>query len=250
MVVAAGVAGIPAVQAPPAAANPNGVAFSVWDIPGSAVRAGHAGGRPHLRRWPEHHDHAGDPRRAQGRRARNATFFTVGTEIQKRPDLARRAIAEGDSVQAHTWSHLDLTKLPADQWGVQVDQRRRVHRGRTGVPVKCLRPPYGTWNASVASGSLPRGLTPVMWNDNPGDTTGNSTAQIVSEAVGQAQAGSIIAMHDSATKARTLAALPAIIDGVRARDRYRDAVQQASATADSGPRHRRVRRRYRLHAQG
>ena len=197
-------------------ASVTGGAFAVWEVPASGV----APGAPVVALTFDDGPSANitpailDVLRAKGV---PATFFVVGDMVARYPDLARRAVAEGHSVQSHTMSHADLRTIPASAWSREVDGAVALTRSITGRPVTCLRPPYGSWNQGVSDGLRARGLTPVLWNVDPGDTRGRSSSQIAYAAVSQARPGSIIGLHDAATKGATLAALPAIIDGIRAK---------------------------------
>ena len=147
-----------------------------------------------------------------------ASFFVVGQYVAARPDLVQRAVAAGNSVQLHTMTHPHLTTLSPEQLGAEVDPEIDLLTRVTGRRPTCLRPPYGAWNGSVVDQLAQRGIETIIWNVNPGDTEAGSTAaSIAARALAGARPGAVIAMHDSDTKAATLAALPAIIEGIRAR---------------------------------
>lgn len=147
-----------------------------------------------------------------------ATFFVVGQWAASNPDLVRRAIALGNSVELHTMTHRDLSKSTPAQIAAEVDPEVPLIQALTGRTPTCLRPPYGAWNATVVSTLAARGIETVMWSVNPGDTESGATAgSITTRALAGARPGAIIALHDSGTKQATLAALPGILDGLRAR---------------------------------
>jgi peptidoglycan/xylan/chitin deacetylase (PgdA/CDA1 family) len=147
----------------------------------------------------------------------HATFFVIGSEVAKHPELVARAAALGNGVGLHTMGHNDLTRVAPADWSRVVDPEIPQLQAITGRRATCIRPPGGATNQSVADLAAARGLTDVMWSVNPGDSQGATTDQIVSRAVGGARPGGIVALHDSATKAGTLAALPRVITGLRAK---------------------------------
>ncbi len=62
------------------------------------------------------------------------------------------------------------------------------------------------------------GMRTVTWDVDPSDWTNPGSGAVYSRVVGAARAGSIILMHDGGgNRSGTLAALPAIIDTLRAR---------------------------------
>ena len=88
-------------------------------------------------------------------------------------------------------------------------------------PSYCLwlwRPPYGSSNTSIVRQAGAFGLTTVTWNVDPQDWSRPGTMTIVSRVLAQVRPGSIILMHDGpAAREETAAALPYILDGLRAR---------------------------------
>jgi peptidoglycan/xylan/chitin deacetylase (PgdA/CDA1 family) len=146
-----------------------------------------------------------------------ATFFEIGGMAAQRPDLARAVVAQGSAVQGHSYDHVDLTRIPISGFARQVDEADALLEGITGQPVTTVRPPFGSFNATVVDQLNRRNLTTVMWSCNPGDTMGYTADRIAANAVACARPGAIIPLHDSASKAVTVAALPRILEGIRAK---------------------------------
>jgi peptidoglycan/xylan/chitin deacetylase (PgdA/CDA1 family) len=83
----------------------------------------------------------------------------------------------------------------------------------------CLfRPPSGAINSSVASLARQRHLLSIVWDVDPKDWSLPGTDAIVGNVLRNARAGSIVLLHDAGgPRSETLAALPQIIAGLRAR---------------------------------
>ena len=78
-----------------------------------------------------------------------------------------------------------------------------------------MRPPYGATNNRVASVIGSRDQAVALWDVDTVDWRHRSTAKTCSIAVANAQAGSIILMHD--IHPSTVNAAECIIDGLRAK---------------------------------
>ena len=168
----------------------------------------------------------------------HATFFVIGDHIAGNEDLIRREVAEGDSVQNHSYHHFDLVT------GVDLSGTQRYPWGATEIETELLRtnqaivaagaprpseyrPPYGAVNAVVDQAARRQGLRLVMpWSDNDSgnivdskDTeTGVTAADVVRNVVPGIKPGAIVAMHDGeVASARLIAeALPGIVDRMQA----------------------------------
>jgi len=83
----------------------------------------------------------------------------------------------------------------------------------------CLfRPPGGAANSSVIASAGSLGMRTITWDVDPQDWSLPGTEAIYSNIVRHARDGSIILMHDGGgPRGETLAALPQIIDALRAR---------------------------------
>jgi len=149
-----------------------------------------------------------------------ATFFVVGQEVQAAPELVRREWRDGDAIGVHTWTHPDMTRLgrPAQhfQFASTLDALHTA-LGRDAC-IWFWRPPYGAYNAQTIEMARAFGLTTILWNDDPRDWSRPGTDAIVSTALREAYPGGIIILHDGpALREQTLAALPTILAGLRAR---------------------------------
>jgi peptidoglycan/xylan/chitin deacetylase (PgdA/CDA1 family) len=140
-----------------------------------------------------------------------ATFFVVGKQAQKFPDVVRREYLQGDEIGDHTWDHRDLTTLDAAgiRWEIGTGADAIA---ATGVPRPTLvRPPYGAVNPLVDSvGAFPF----VTWQVDPLDWKYPNTARVTAQIVGKARPGWIVLSHD--IHPTTVSAIPAVIDQLKA----------------------------------
>ena len=147
------------------------------------------------------------------------TFFAIGTQMAAQPQLARRIVAEGHQLANHSWSHPRfLLKSPAfiarELDDTQAQIRAAGYRGKV-----FFRPPYGKKLLGLPWALRQRGMTTVMWDVNADRFRAQGVAAMAAQTVAAARPGSIILLHPfcAAECAADRAALPLIIDGLRAR---------------------------------
>ncbi|HZX05476.1 polysaccharide deacetylase family protein [Kribbella sp.] len=146
-----------------------------------------------------------------------ATFFEVGQNVRKHPELTKRIHDAGHSVQNHTWDHSDLRKLTAAKFQQEVSSTDQAIRAQTGSTPTCLRPPYGGVSATVRQRARQLGKGLVVWTVDSRDWTKPGTAAIVQRVLKNVHSGSVILMHDGGgNRAQTVAALPAILTALKA----------------------------------
>jgi polysaccharide deacetylase family sporulation protein PdaB len=147
-----------------------------------------------------------------------ATFFMLGIWVQRYPDLAREVVADGHAVGDHSWSHPDLTQLSASQITQQLSMTSAAIQQITGVQTTLFRPPFRDYNRQVLDIAASLHLSTILWNVDPHDWARPGTGPIISTALGNAQNGAIILLHDGGgDRSQTVAALPSIIGQLQAR---------------------------------
>lgn len=145
------------------------------------------------------------------------TFFVVGSQLTRAPDVALRAHRLGHSVQNHTWSHPWLTRLSTSEIRWQLEKNARVIEKAIGVRPTVYRPPYGARNDRVTAAATGLGYRTIMWNASPGMSV-QSASRIAATIRSQAASlkrrgrGVNILFHDGAGCRRCIvAALPLVI---------------------------------------
>ncbi len=166
-----------------------------------------------------------------------ATFFVVGQQLQYfsagLKDELRHGFAIGDHTQNHAW----LIRLSAaGQYAQVADDAAELQT--LGVPrPRLFRPPYGAFNAETMTVLHRFGMLMVMWSIDPGDWRRPGRAAIVANVLGNSRPGAIVIMHDGGgDRSQTLAALPAIVHGLRRRG-YRLVTVPQLLALDPPPRH-------------
>jgi peptidoglycan-N-acetylglucosamine deacetylase len=147
-----------------------------------------------------------------------ATFFEVGRNVERHPELTKRIHAEGHSVQNHTWSHLDLKTASWPVFRQQVADTDRVIQAQTGSVPRCLRPPYGAVDKVVDQRIAALGKQPRLWTIDSRDWAKPGPSMIVKRVLSSAENGSVILMHDGGgNRTETIAALPTILKTLKAK---------------------------------
>jgi peptidoglycan/xylan/chitin deacetylase (PgdA/CDA1 family) len=142
----------------------------------------------------------------------NGTFFEVGQEMGGREDTMRQILAAGNEIGDHTMNHVEYPGY------AQIAGARSLIASITHFTPCLFRPPGGGVDSSVVATAGSLGMRTVNWDVDPRDWSTPGTGAIYSNIVGHARPGSIILMHDGGgPRGETLAALPQIIDTLRAR---------------------------------
>ena len=146
-----------------------------------------------------------------------ATFFVVGRQVQRYPELVRRELAAGMAVGSHSWSHPQpFDRLPVARIRDEIARGRRSLEA-LGVRPVGFRPPGGATSPAVAATGQAVGDRTVLWSVDPADWRPGLTAdQLVQRVLAGVRPGAIVLLHDGGgDRSATVAALPAIIDGLR-----------------------------------
>jgi peptidoglycan/xylan/chitin deacetylase (PgdA/CDA1 family) len=148
----------------------------------------------------------------------HATFFAIGSQEQYFSAGTIAEINSGDTVGDHTETHPMMASLSAhDQYEQLFDQMAQIEV-LGGTRPRLFRPPYGSFNPTTFRELRHLHLLMVLWSVDTRDYTLPGTAAIVQRALEGAKPGAIILMHDGGgNRAETIAALPAIVEGLRKR---------------------------------
>ena len=151
------------------------------------------------------------------RRRAPATFFVVGRQVERYPELVRRELAAGMALGSHSYSHPQpFDRLPVARIRNEIAQGRRTLQP-LGVRPVGFRPPGGAASSAVVPTAQEFGDRTVLWSVDPADWQPGVTAdQLVHRVLAAARPGAIVLLHDGGgNRSATVAALPAIIDGLR-----------------------------------
>ena len=141
-----------------------------------------------------------------------ATFFEVGQEMPGREGVMRQILAEGNELGDHTMNHVEYPGYD------QIAGAAARIKAYTHFQPCLFRPPGGGVDAGVIASAGSLGMRTVNWDVDPRDWSLPGTGAIYSNVVSHARNGSIILMHDGGgPRSETLAALPQVIDTLRAR---------------------------------
>lgn len=134
-----------------------------------------------------------------------ASFFCIGKNVRKHPELYQRIIAEGHTVGNHTEHHLNGWKTPDDQYLQNIQQAEEV------IESSFFRPPYGRIRRSQAK-QLDKQI--IMWDVLSGDFDPNLTPEgCLAYCIKHTEAGSIVVFHDSEKAFTKMShALPKMLD--------------------------------------
>jgi cellulose synthase/poly-beta-1,6-N-acetylglucosamine synthase-like glycosyltransferase/peptidoglycan/xylan/chitin deacetylase (PgdA/CDA1 family) len=156
-------------------------------------------------------------------------FFVIGDEANRRPDLLKREYAEGHEIGNHTFTHPKFDEISRTQLRWELNLTQRLIESTLGVKSILFRPPYGIdhqpeYAEEVAQLPYPQEMgyliigqriDPDDWRQRDGKPI--PAKEIVDSVLLQANRGNIVLLHDGGgDRSQTVAALPQIIDELRA----------------------------------
>jgi chitin deacetylase len=148
-----------------------------------------------------------------------ATFFLIGGNLKKFPEIGRRVVADGHAIGNHTWHHWRrlMDEFTAAR---EIDDTSAFIYKTLGVKTSLFRPPNGFLYNGLADYARKEKELVVLWSVDSGDWRGShaSVEGLVNKVVNAAKPGAIVLMHDGGgDRSRTVLALPKIIQELKER---------------------------------
>ena len=127
-----------------------------------------------------------------------ATFFCIGNNIQKHPELFQKIKDNNHSIGNHTFNHLNGWKTTTIKYIENVKLHETEHCKLNTEHCILFRPPYGKIKPSQSKKLRKQGFKIIMWDVLSEDfDTSISKEKCLENVINNIQSGSIIVFHDS-----------------------------------------------------
>jgi peptidoglycan/xylan/chitin deacetylase (PgdA/CDA1 family) len=142
-----------------------------------------------------------------------ATFFVVGDNVRKHPELAKRIYDSGHQVGNHTFHHLNGWKTDLQSYLKNVELCQEILSEKLGLEATIFRPPYGLMTQAQAK-LVMKTHQIAMWSLLAGDYDDRlGSEQILEKTIKYSQPGKIVVFHDQERTAKVLPEfLPTYLD--------------------------------------
>ena len=137
------------------------------------------------------------------------TFFMLGGNVAKYPDIAASVSERGHLIGNHSMTHRKMFFMKRNEVEREIDETQKVIFDSTGQSPKLFRPPYGMFDCTCAHVVKQKGLSMVLWTVLSGDYSDYLPNTILKTVKPFIRPGSIIVFHD--TPRGSGSALPELI---------------------------------------
>jgi peptidoglycan/xylan/chitin deacetylase (PgdA/CDA1 family) len=150
-----------------------------------------------------------------------ATFFVLGTSLDRGPEfaaLARSAADAGHELGNHTYAHPHLAELGDDAVCDELERAAARLEAVVGIRPELVRGPYREDEERVARLAATLGARAVVhWSVDPEDWDAPPPEAIAERVLAAIEPGAIVVLHDFETREGTAEALRTILPELRAR---------------------------------
>lgn len=127
-----------------------------------------------------------------------ATFFCIGNNIQKHPEIFSNVIENNHSIGNHTFNHLNGYKTPLNQYIENISLNQSEILNLQTKICNLFRPPYGKIKLSQSKKLRKLGFKIIMWDVLSVDYDRSiSPEKCLENVIKNVKTGSIIVFHDS-----------------------------------------------------
>lgn len=139
----------------------------------------------------------------------SATFFLIGSRVERHPELVRRMVSDGHLVGNHSYSHLRMVFRPKCFLESEITKTNRAIKKAAGQNPCLFRPPYGRFGIGVLALCKKQCLRLALWNLMSYDYKQSVSAESILQRIDRRITnGRIILLHDSE---KTVTILPELI---------------------------------------
>ncbi len=123
-----------------------------------------------------------------------ATFFTLGSLLEKHPEIVKSAAEKGHEIAYHSYDHPNLTTISKKDILFQINESsQKIHKILNSEGTLLLRPPYGAVNETVMSYFD----NPIVnWSVDTKDWKSRNGKAVCTEIMRHTSKGDIVLMHD------------------------------------------------------
>ena len=136
-----------------------------------------------------------------------ATFFCIGENIDKHPEIFKKIISRGNSIGNHTLNHLNGWKTSTEAYLENIRECDDIIEKTTGYNSnsKIFRPPYGKLKKAQSIAIRKLGYKIIMWDVLSADFDNTiSKEKCLDNVLSNMKSGSIIVFHDSIKASKNL----------------------------------------------
>jgi peptidoglycan/xylan/chitin deacetylase (PgdA/CDA1 family) len=133
---------------------------------------------------------------ALGEADMRATFFTIGAQVRRRPELVRRIAAEGHELGNHSFNHRHPWFMSDRAARAEVRDGAAALSDTIGRSPRFFRPPHGRMRACMTEEAQSGGQRTVLWNLSAIDWGPFGRAPKIAQRLARIKAGDIVLMHD------------------------------------------------------
>ncbi|HRL71108.1 MAG TPA: polysaccharide deacetylase family protein [Flavobacterium sp.] len=129
-----------------------------------------------------------------------ATFFCIGENVEKNPNIFKKVISEGHAIGNHTFNHLNGWETNTEIYIENVIRCREAIEKSIdyNLKSKIFRPPYGKLKTTQSKAIRKLGYKIIMWDVLSADfDTTLSREKCLDNVLSNITPGSIIVFHDS-----------------------------------------------------
>lgn len=139
-----------------------------------------------------------------------ATFFCIGKQIEKHPEILKRIINEGHIIGNHSYSHSKWNGFFSTKKIVlEIEQTNTLVSQLVNKKMTLFRPPFGVTNPNIARAVTKTNQIIVGWNIRSLDTVIENENTILERIKKRVKPGGIILLHD--TSAKTVSVLEQLL---------------------------------------
>jgi len=139
-----------------------------------------------------------------------ATFFCVGKQVEKHPEILKQIISEGHSVGNHTYTHSkSFGFFTLERIKVELQKTKSVVKDLTGFEMNLYRPAFAVTNPMIEQAVKDLNLKSIGWSVRSLDTTSRSEKLTLKRITSKVAKGDIILLHDTSSK--TIAVLERLL---------------------------------------
>ncbi|MBS3738316.1 polysaccharide deacetylase family protein [Mesohalobacter halotolerans] len=126
-----------------------------------------------------------------------ATFFCVGENIEKHPEIFKQILAQNHAAGNHTYNHLKGWKTSAETYLDNIQNTQSVIN-TFGANTSLFRPPYGKMTTAQSKAIINLGFDVIMWSVLGKDYSSKLSPQkVYDNIINNTTSGSIIVCHDN-----------------------------------------------------